>query len=488
MSEFTLREARGHGLSTAFITGVVLVVAAILWSAPRAARGDYRDLLTAFVVLQAAWIVLFWRMGVYLLMAYVVVEGFFINYFSGVPELNLVKDVFVLLLYLTLAVILVMRHHAPFPRLGWVIPFALFALVYVAEVFNPSLPNILVGLVGVRVTLYYFVLAAVGYWFFDSVGRVVRFFAFMVLLSIPVAAFGIVQYFKGPAWMVSLSPGFARAVFYAAEADPSGLPVSFRTFSTFVQTGSFAHYLALMLLVTAAFWALFRAYWQRMVLVGILVLQFFALLTTGGRTPMVILLACVALWVVFQKGSVRLVPAILLLPLCFYVVTLVLGTGFVNRFATLLDLDFVRQRNSGLMVGWLEEAMKTDWAGLGAGYAAVASRHVGETALNGGPVENTLAKIRYEAGWPGLLLYIGFLVSFGVSCARQAVRVPDPRVRWFATPIAAVIMANLLLIPIGVPFEVSPTNVYLWFFAGFLGRATTLIAPAEPIPVPARAA
>src|SRR5208282_3489884 len=110
-----------------------------------------------------------------------------------------------------------------------------------------------------------------------------------------------------------------------------------------------------------------------------------------------------------------------------------------------------------------------------------ASRHVGDTALNGGAFENSLAKVRVEAGLPGLILYVIFLGSFMLSCARSAFQVPDPRVRWFATPVAAFLILQVLLIPIGTPFDVSPTNVYLWFFAGFLGRAATLHAEAEPV-------
>jgi hypothetical protein len=198
------------------------------------------------------------------------------------------------------------------------------------------------------------------------------------------------------------------------------------------------------------------------------------LLTTGGRASFFLFFACASIWWFFQRGSMRLAPAVLLLPVFFYAATLLLGGGFLDRFSTLLDLDMVRERNVALSSGWFQEAMKTDWAGLGAGAASTASRHVGETALNSGVVENGLAKERYEAGLPGLILYVIFLVSFGFSCARQAFRVPDPVVRWFATPVAAFLMLNVILLPIGTPFDFSPTNVYLWFFAGFLGRATTL--------------
>jgi hypothetical protein len=475
VNELSLHEPRGHGLSTPLIVTVVLAGAAIMWVAPQAARGNYRDLLTAFIILQSLWIILFWRMGVYMFMGYVVVEGFLVNYFYQVPALNLVKDVFVSLLFLTVAVMLIIRHRAPFPRLGWVLPFAGFALVYTAQIFNPNLPTILVGLVGIRVTLFYFLLTPVAYWFFDSTERVVKFFLFMVALSIPVSAFGIVQYFKGPAWMMSISPGFERAVFFAWTTDSGGVTSgAFRTFSTFVHTGGFSLYLALMMLVTAALWGLFRVSWQRMVIGAILLLQFFALLPTGSRGAFLQFILCVCIWWFFQRGSMRLAPALLLLPIFFYAATLLLGTGFLDRFSTLLDPTVVRERNVPLISGWLEESMKTDWAGLGAGIASTASRHVAETALDIGVVENGLAKMRIEAGIPGLILYVIFLVSFLFSCARQAFRVPDPRVRWFATPVAAFVVLNVLLTPVGTPFDISPTNVYLWFFAGFLGRATTL--------------
>jgi len=478
MSELSLREARGHGLSTTFITTVVLVAAVILWVAPKAARGDYRDLLVAFAILQSLWIVLFWRMGVYMFMVYVVIEGFLINYFNGYSELNLVKDVFVCLLFLSLAVMLIVRHQVPFPRLGWVLPFVGFAMVYVAEVFNPNLPTVMVGLVGIRVKLFYCLLTPVAFWFFDSRERVVRFFVFMVALSIPVATFGIVQYIKGPGWMISMSPGFGRAVFYAFEPGASE-SLSFRTFSTFVHTGAFSQYLALMMLVTAALWGLYRAQMQRIMIGAILLLQFFALLTTGGRTSFVIFFVCVALWWFFQKASLRLAPALVLLPVFLYSATLAMGSGFVNRFSTAFDAQAVRDRNMPLMTGWLTVSMNADWAGLGAGYASLASRHVGETALNVGAVENGLAQVRFEAGLPGLVLYVVFLVAFVLSCARQAFRVTDPWVRWLATPVAAFVIMNVMLVPIGTPFDVMPTSIYLWFFAGFLGRAATLGAEEE---------
>lgn len=455
------------------ITGLFATVA-IVWTAPRLAAGNYRELLNVAVLLQSAWILLRWRASVYAFMVYVIVEGFLINYFVGFAELNLIKDLFVGLLFLVLAGILIARGVFPIPRIAWLLPFVAFAVVYLGEVFNPHLPNLLVGLVGVRTTLLYFLLVPVAYWFFDTRERVLRFFVFMAVVSIPVAVFGIVQYYMGPEWMLEMSPGFKPAVFYAYGLDPRPETMYFRTFSTFVQTGGFSAYLVFVMLITLALWAIPRMRSHRPWIAALFVLLFLAQLTTGGRSTMVFFLVAVAFWIFVQRAPMRLTPLLILLPVLLLGTVSVFGEGFVERYASILDLDFVAERNIPLVTGWLKESMNTEWAGLGAGYASVAARHVGATPLNVGPVENGLAKMRFEAGLPGMILFVFFVLALGFHCVRQAVRVHDPQLRWFTTACAAFILVNLFSIPMGTPFDASPTNTYIWFFAGFLARAPLL--------------
>jgi hypothetical protein len=463
---------------------VALAAAGIFWAAPRAAHGNFGELLLGALAVQSIWILLRWRLSVHAFMVYVVFEGFLINYLVGFPQLNLVKDVFLGLLFVALAVHLIPRGDFPVPRFFWVPVFIAFGVVYAVQVFNPHLPNILVGLVGLRVTLLYFLMVPIAYWFFESRERALHFLKFMVGLSVPVAVFGIVQYFMGPAWMISLSPGFERAVFYAYGLDPQVENRYFRTFSTFVHTGGFSQYLALLMLLTVASWPLTRTLRHRVFLFLVFTVQFLALLTTGGRTSLIVFLSSLVLWLVLQRGTIRLAPVLALLPVLFMVMATTVGPGFLDRFASLLDLEYVQERNIPLLTGWFEESMKADWTGLGAGYASVASRHVGITPLNVSVVENGLAKMRFEAGLLGLILYTVLLICLMYFCARQAFRVTDPGVRWFSSACAAYVIVNVALVPIGTPFDVSPTNIYLWFFVGFLGRAPSLVAidPAETGP------
>jgi hypothetical protein len=453
---------------------VVLLSALLYWMATNIAHEHYRNVLIAAVLAQAFWVGVRWRTSVYVFMIYVVAEGFLVNYFWNVPELNLLKDVFVAALFVVLASRFVGRGVFPIPRTPWMLPFAAFAVVYCLQIFNPSLPNLLVGLVGIRATLLYALLMPVGFWFFESRERTIGFFAFLTLVSIPVALFGIYQYYVGPAWLTSLSPGFARAVYYAYGSSYSEETAYFRTFSTFVHTGGFGLYLTFMMLVCLALWSMqaFRRY--RKLVAAIFLLLFLALMTTGSRGSFVWFFLSAGLLVVSERGARRLIPLIVLALLLLWGSLFVVGPGFVERFETLLDVDYVQQRNMPLLYWALVEALKSDWTGYGAGYASVASRHVGVTPLNGTVVENGLAKIRWEAGLPGLLLYALFIALFLVDCLRAPSRVRDPDLRWICSACAAFLFFSVVNVAMGTPFDSSPSNTYIWFFAGLLARAPFL--------------
>ncbi len=468
------------GQSRAGAPALVIVLLAVLsvgWLSGRVAQEDYRNLIIAVVLFQMLWVFFRWRASVYAFSVYIIVEGFLINYFYTAPELNLLKDVYVVSLFLVLMVSTVPRGIFPYPRTTWMVPFVLFALVYTAQVLNPHLPNMLVGLVGLRVMLLYSLLVPVAYWFFDTRDRAIRFFLFMTLVSIPVAVFGIFQYFVGPGWLTSLSPGFARAVFNSNDAGTG----YFRTLSTFVQTGGFSIYLCFMMLVAVAQLNMASLRNQRRWVAGTFVLNFLALLTTGGRSPAVMFLVALGLLVTMQGRMAKLLPVLALTAALFIGAVIVLGPGVADRFGTLLDLELAQKRNLPLVYGWLYESMQSDPAGLGAGYATVASRHAGATPLNSNVVENTFARIRFETGLPGLALYVIFILALVRECIRVPQKTPDREVSWLASACSAFFLVNIFLsLPWGTPFDVSPTNVYLWFYLGFMARAPMIAAAKAP--------
>lgn len=456
------------------LAGLVLA-GGLYWLSQSIALENYRKLLIGFVVLQAVAIAVWWRVSVYLFSVFIVVEGFLINYFSNNPELNLLKDSLVLTLFATLALRLVSRGLFPIPTTRWMLPFFAFAAIYLVQVFNPGLPNLLVGLAGVRATLLFFLLVPVAFWFFNNRETVLRFFGFQLILSVPVALFGLFQYYTGPEWMLSLSPGFGKAVFYAYGERATAETSYFRTFSTFVQTGGFSQYLVAMMLLCVAAWLApsFRRY--RVWLAGIFTLQFLALLTTGGRGPFVMFFAAIGLLLLLYRGAGRTTPLLMLAPIVLWVSMFTAGPGFLERFETLLNVEVAQGRTVALGYGWLSQAMKEDWAGLGAGYASIASRHVGATPLNSTVIENTLAKIRFEAGLPGFLLFLCFLLVMMWEMIRTPGLARDQDLKWMATSWSVYIFVNLFTAITGTPFDTSPSNTYIWFFAGFLARLPWLV-------------
>jgi O-antigen ligase len=219
-----------------------------------------------------------------------------------------------------------------------------------------------------------------------------------------------------------------------------------------------------------------------------LVLQFLAQLTSGGRAAFVFFGLSLVLFLSMRGKVFRLVPVLTLLVIVFVVGLNLLGPVIQGRFQTILDWNLVRARNVPLGIGWLTSAMASDAIGYGAGYATVASRHAGVTDLNQKPVENTLARVRFETGIVGFLLYLLFLAAAIVECVRIPMRIRDAELAWLAAACAAFILVSLTVsLPFATPFDISPSNVYIWFFLGFLARVPQLATtPATFFPSAAR--
>jgi cell division protein FtsW (lipid II flippase) len=230
-----------------------------------------------------------------------------------------------------------------------------------------------------------------------------------------------------------------------------------------------------MMLVAVAQFNMASLRKERRWMIGAFALQFLAALTTGGRSPVVLFLVAIVLLMTMKGRMARLLPIIAVLAVLFIGSVIVLGPVVAERFATLLDLEVAQARNGPLVFGWLYQAMNSDPAGMGAGYATVASRHAGVTPMNNSVVENTFARIRFETGLLGLALYVIFVLALVRECIRAPQRTTDRELSWLVSACSAFLMVNIFLsLPWGTPFDVSPTNVYLWFFLGFMARAPQL--------------
>lgn len=446
---------------------VLLVVLALPWLAMRVAYQQYVPLIVGvFIFADICFTFAWWRASVYLFAVYVLVEGFVINTYS-LPTLNLLKDAQLLLIFFRLALSLVARRMFPVPHTGWVIPFFMFAVYYLAEIFNPLLPSMLVGLIGARVTLLFFLCFIVGYWFFNDRVQVMRFLRFHNWVSIPISAFGVVQYFTGPDLLLRISPGFERAIFYANDPKNPEAGFYFRTISTFASSAGLSQYLWVAAILSLALMLTSPRPGDKLMARVALLAQACGMLSTGGRGPFILLFVSVflAFWLMRRLRQAFLSATLLLA--CLLVSMIFLGPVVQARFASIFDLEMIRDRNTALAVGEFEGSMQSPVVGLGAGIGCAAANRLDPNLAVVGS-ENQFARMRNEGGLAGLALFLALTVTLFVETLRQARLLHDPQLQVIGCLAATIPLINILLFPIGQPLDIPPTNFYFWFLLGLL--------------------
>ena len=119
-----------------------------------------------------------------------------------------------------------------------------FMVVGLLEVFNPLSPDLLVGLLGLKVLFLYWPLAILAYAYVDSLERARGLAKAIVFFSVPISLFGLYQFRQGPEFLVStFGPGFERAT-VMAWIEGIGPDDSFlRIIGTFPSSGQFGSFI-----------------------------------------------------------------------------------------------------------------------------------------------------------------------------------------------------------------------------------------------------
>jgi hypothetical protein len=416
------------------------------------------------------------RRLVYLLFALSLVEGAYINYFFPSQLPLFLKDGLVGYMYL---LFLAQGHLRPTMRqLGALaVPLLAYGLIYVAHLFNPELDNLLVGLVGLRVALFYIPLLLVGRVAFDDREQVLRFFRYAVALTVAVCAYGVFQYFGGATHVGSLGPGYVRRGVAILHGGGAGDHYSFRTLATFTYSSSFSIFVQLMMPFVYVFlWMNLSKKW-RAIIIAATVLLLMGQLSSGGRQALIFTLLGVVLTEVFSGQRQRkLVAALSVLAVALVTGFIVFGKGAVARYETIFDYQQVRSRYQSYLIDHNLEAIERSPLGHGAGVAATAARHVG--GLKFFMTETFVSKTVYEVGLPGLAAFLWAMIALWRRHRHAARYIHDPdlaRIGHAQIGLASIVLLTSLN---GWPLDVPPLNALFWLFAGIalalpaLGRAT----------------
>lgn len=345
------------------------------------------------------------------------------------------------------------------------------AVIGLFQVFNPRLPNFLVGILGFKAYFLYvpllFVLPAV----FPDDRALARFLKRYVLIAFPVGLLSIAQFFSPQG---SILNTYAQAT-EAGAISTFGTSKFVRTTGTFSYISGYTSYLLTMtililMILTATRWR-FKG---NLVVYAALGLTLLGMLMSGSRGPIFLLALVFPLYwwlaVVREKQSgqtfVRLLLGLGLLVAGLSSAGEEAVTAFSQRASGSQDVA------SRLISPFLSPLNMLPYAGpLGFG---IGSTHQAATAvtagivpfswLNGVAPESESGRVMLELGPLGFLPIYAVRLSLALFTFLQALRL---RTAFHRAVAISALLFFLVQIPGGVVFEVT-AGVYYWFLAGLV--------------------
>ncbi len=441
-------------------------------------------------ILLAAWfaILVRWRVGLAMLLAYLPVGGAITLWLSPNPAPLLFKDfLFVIPVYLSLGLVHLRElgwARVPVPVTALVLGLSVLALL---QMFNPNLSDVMVALVGAKVWLFYLPMLYVGGAALRTQDDLVAMLRLMVAIAVIPFAVGFVQF----ALASTIGPERAIEAFYGAEA-AEGATQGFSTFeygaslfripSTFTFVAQYAMFALAMVAVTYALGRVdpnpgWRVFGRIMMVVAIA-----AALLSGARGNFVFVPMLIALIYVADLRISGALAALALFP--GLILTVLWVTGFDPFVVFGVTHELFNEYGSGLVLHDLIETLQRYPMGQGTGTSTGAARHIMSAveARQFVAYEGFFAKTIAELGIPGLLILVSLFAAVALYGAR-AILACRGRIHSAAAAFGALLVVIELDAFKGFHLDLDPTNVYFWLFAGFLFRLPHLATePARQRP------
>lgn len=411
---------------------------------------------------------LWWRHAVVAAMVLAVFEGAIRKW--AFPEAQqwvyLVKDVLLLGAYARFFAGPIVRKERlldPHPANG---PLILLAILATLQLANPALPNLWIGLFGVKAYLVYAPLLYLVPAALREAGEVRRFLNGFVLLAIIPLILGIFQFWMPAdsilnryAWQDEVAPGVATF----------GMAGKVRITGTFSYISGHTVYLTFIALAALVLVAVERRARTRLALAGVLVLTAANLFMTGSRGPFVALAIGVPVvsalsGLVQVRLSLRRIVRVAMVA----AVTMVLATNlFPEAVGALRERVEEGTDIPDRLVGivreplWALEEAGLEGFGIGATHQAATYLMQGEEKT-APPAEGEWDRIILEIGPAGLLLVILVRVLLIREAWRARRQAPPGEMR-------AVLAAALVFLVVNLPGNLvfnHTAHLFYWFLAG----------------------
>jgi hypothetical protein len=448
---------------------------------------DSRTILVFFGFAAAFWAMIRWKQSLQVAMVLVILEGAIRKWlFPGAQDLvYFAKDVILLGTYAGF-----LRSRERTREKAPSMPALRIALVASAgfgllEIFNPNLPNLLVGALGFKAYFFYVPLLYVMPAAFSSDVELARFLRRYTLISIPVGLLAMAQFF---------SPGSSPLNTYARGGDEGGggsLATTFgsssfvRVTGTFSYISGYASYLfatsiLILAILSTVKWR-FKGHLKVFLALG---MTFAGMMMTGSRGPVFTLaLLFPFYWYLAvvrerQGGAIfaRLMIGLVLLATALSYAAPQAIEAFQDRAVGSEDS---RSRFTAPFLAPFALISDAGPFGYGIGAthqtaAAVTKGIVPYSWMNGLVTEVESGHIMLELGPVGFLLVYWVRIYLIFFALRQVFKLRTGFHRAVAVSAFLFFLAEL---PGGVVFDVT-TDVYFWFFGGLLMTVMKLDRPA----------
>jgi len=494
-----------------------LVVLAIIWElAAWIVAGSDKNLimfgLTLIVVALVVHILNDWRSGVLVFLIWLLFEDLARKYLGNSLIVYFAKDFLVGVTYLSFY-FAKRRGEIEVFKPPFLIPLGIFATFAFVEVFNTFSPNIMYGLLGLKLYFYYAPLLFLGFAMLKRPADLDRLLKVSLLAGIVISGLGIAQSVLGVSF---LTPENTEAELYELSHLVRYSPIThkevFAPSSVFVSAGRFSFYLILLWVLAMGaqgYFLLARKTFAKYGFLGIGVVTV-AVMITGTRTPFVFVIGsafvmtAAFLWGApwrwgqghrmvkalrrgFLIGGLGLILMVEVFPTViggnwsFFTETLSIGGQGSELVGRMWDYP-VQNFMGAVGEGNLLTGHGTGMSSLGMQYV---SRFLNQPMPIFG-VESGYGSLLVEMGVFGLLLWL-FWVSvflwYGwkiVRKLRETVYFPLGFAIWWYGVVALV-----LLMYFGIQFYQNfVNNAYLWLLAGVLYRLPRLAEMPQPIPIP----
>jgi hypothetical protein len=187
-----------------------------------------------------------WRSGVLLFLLWLLFEDLARKYLGNSMAVYFAKDFMVGVAYLSFY-FAKRRKEVEFFNPPFLVPLALFFALAVAQVFNPNSPNILYGILGLKLYFYYVPLMFLGYAMLNNPIDLERLLKVSLIGGIVVSGLGVAQSVLGVSF---LTPTDTASDLYELSHLMRYSPITheavFAPSSVFVSAGRFSFYLVLL--------------------------------------------------------------------------------------------------------------------------------------------------------------------------------------------------------------------------------------------------